>query len=227
MNVRLLISVAAVALGAGCGVEDAPLLLGNFRPFDGTTCNLTTDTNIVSGAGSLDVAVTSRYITPVMVISQTHGVLRPCGQEPGTECVDPEPNTIVIERIFLEYRSEPEIGLADADYPIHFAVSPGSTESWMGVDMFPAAAGDTLLGEVVPGLEVGVIVSVSAAGQTRAGTAVRSPPADFPITVFNSGFPGCGGGFLAPTGPCGNTGQDGSLLACCPDPNVPECPTTP
>lgn len=221
MKNRLLLPLLLAALAAGCVADDSPLLLGNFHPFDSNEC--APNSALASGGGSLDVAATTFYIRPVDVVSQTATVVQP-GGDPNTDINSTGPNQIIIDRIWLDYTSNPELGLADENYPIYFVIQPASDESWMILEFFPGQADDTLQASVTPGMEVSVVVGVRATGNTRGGTPVQSNRAEFPITVYNSGWPGCGVGQVQATnGPCNSVGgQDGFVPYCCPADNS-EC----
>jgi hypothetical protein len=209
--------ILGIAAGIGCKASgsDSPLLLGNFHQLD-SSC--TPVTSVVAGAGSLDVSATSVYYVAVDVVSQTSGVVQP-GSQPGTKVVSGAPSEIVIDTIDLDYASS-DLGatIAPESYGIHFVISPGSTDNWMGLNLFPGMANETLASTVVFGQRASVEVGVRASGQTRAGVAVQSDRAVYPITVYNNGFPGCTYPDLqATSGPCGNVGgQDGTAVGCCP-----------
>jgi hypothetical protein len=62
-----------------------------------------------------------------------------------------------------------------------------------------------------------VTVTVQLKGALRSGEAMTSNSFAYPVTVFNSGFAGCGAGVrVALNGPCGTVGsQDGTQIICC------------
>jgi hypothetical protein len=219
MKARLVVAgiILGLALGVGCKVagDDSPLLLGNFHRFK-EDCTPVTD--VVAGGGSLDVSATTTYYIAADVHSQTSGVVQP-GSQPGTDVVQGAPSEIIIDTIDLDYTSA-DLGatIANETSPIHFVISPGSTGNWMGLNLFPGMADDTLESTVVFGQEATVEVGVRVSGRTRSGGSVSSNRAVFPITVYNAGFPGCTyPEQQAHTGPCDSVGgQDGTAVGCCP-----------
>lgn len=201
----------AVAAGAACVVDDSPLQLGNFRRM---TQECTVVTEWVAGGGSLDVASTSSYLIGIQMSSQTGAVPQP-SSEPGTEVINPAPNEIIVDTLEFEYASAGAT-VGSETQAIHFVVSPGSVDNLLVADLFAGPAGFATIASATSGTTVEV--GVRALGKTRSGIAVQTNQAVFPVTVYNSGFPGCAPPSVqARTGPCGNVGgQDGTGVGCCP-----------
>lgn len=205
----------ALMSGAGCVVDDSPLVIGNFHLFD-QECAVITD--VSAGGGSLDLSAVGGYVIAMDLSSQTAAVPEPV--PPQGEVVSPYSNQITIDTIEFDYSSG-GAQVASGTDRLHFVVDPGSVDNWAGIELFGGPAGAAALAAAVPGstIEVGI----RALGSTRSGVPIRTNRVVFPIFVYQSGFAGCTApSQQAATGPCGRVGgQDGTLVGCCaPDPTT-------
>ena len=215
MKTKLLTALVVLGSAVGCVTGDTPVDIGNASPLD-AECKR--DDSISQGGGSLNVGLSSSFNVSFDVISTLQPVK--VSSALGTS-TDTTQNEAVIEEVRYTYASKPDIGLKGINDPTYFVVAPGSSESWMALNLFPGDAGDTLAASVVPGDRVVITVGVQLAGKLRSGTPFTSAVANFPVTVENQA---CAAGLVPAigAGPCGNTGQDGAFLACCPE-NNPLC----
>ena len=205
----------ALTAGAGCVVDDSPLVIGNFHPLD-QECGAITNINV--GGGSIDLSAVGGYVVAMDLSSQTSPVWEPSPAQ--DDILSPYSNQIIIDTIEFDYASGGAT-IASGTDRLHFVVDPATPDNWAAIELFSGPAGAAAIAAAVPGstIEVGI----RALGTTRAGVAIRTNRVVFPIYVYASGFPGCTAPSLqAATGPCGRVGgQDGSLVGCCaPDPTT-------
>jgi hypothetical protein len=203
----------ALSAGAGCVVDDSPLVIGNFHAFD-QDCGVLNDVSV--GGGSLDLSAVGGYVIAMDLSSQTAAVPEPV--PPQTEVVNGTANEITIDTIEFDYSSAGAT-LASGTDRLHFVVRPGSVDNWLGLELFGGQAGNAALAGAVAGSSIEV--GIRAVGSTRSGIPVRTNRVVFPVFVYSSGFAGCTAPAVqALTGPCGRVGgQDGARVGCCaPDP---------
>lgn len=226
LNMNRYLSAALVSLFvlAGCVQGDAPILLGNFKPFEDPLACLPdlTPENAVS-SGRLDVAGGGFFVQPLNVVSQLGEV-----EQPGTieDTASPRPNEAIIDRVRLSYQTDTGLSIPDQEYPMYFVISPGSDDNFMGINFFPAGAREVITG-VLPGETVTVFATVQLAGNLRSGAAFTSSEATFPIHLSRSQGACPAGQAPALNGVCGNPGgQAGTPVICCPEDNL-NCHLTP
>ncbi len=214
MKTKLLTALVVLGSAVGCVTGDTPVDLGNAKAFN-AECKR--DDGISQGGGALNVGLSSAFVISFDVIS----TLQPVKVSSATGTItDTTQNEAVIEEIRYTYSATPDIiGLKDITDSTYVVVAPGSTGSWIKLNLFPGEAGDTLAASVVPGDRVAVTVGVQLAGKLRSGTPFTTAVANFPVTVENKPCPAETVPALN-VGPCGNVGQDGAFLMCCPPDNL-------
>ena len=212
MKARLMLGggiALALTFGAGCVVDNSPLIIGNFHVLD-EECAAITDVSI--GGGSLDVSAVGGYVVAMDLSSQTAAVPEPV--PPQTEVSNGAANEIIIDTIEFDYTSGGTAVSSGTD-GLHFVVRPGSVDNWLALELFGGPAGSAAL---AGGLGSTINVGIRALGKTRSGVAIRTNRVVFPVYVYSSGFAGCAAPSLqATTGPCGRVGgQDDTVAGCCP-----------
>jgi hypothetical protein len=200
----------ALAAGAGCVVDNSPLVIGNFHALD-QDCAAITDVSV--GGGSLDLSAMSGYLVAMDLSSQAAAVPEPV--PPQGEVLNGTANEITIDTIEFDYTSG-GAAIASGTDELHFVVRPGSVDNWAAIELFGGTAGAEALAAALPGSTISV--GIRALGSTRSGVPVSTNRVVFPVFVDASGFLGCAAPSLqATTGPCGRVGgQDGTVVGCCP-----------
>lgn len=216
---KRLFLTAALALGAaGCANDLRPIQVRNAAPLD-ESCT-TKDVSIY--AGSLDIALAElgvpvenlRYILSFNVASQ----LEPESTEVSSNPVsDPTRNNFNVEEIELNYTSQPAHTFATESVPAFFVIPAGAQDSQLNISLVSPKALQAAKDLVdSTGASVTLIATFKLKGHLVSGQSAESNPVSFPITIFNSKFPGCPSGqTLTASGPCGGPGgQDGAPLSC-------------
>ncbi len=209
---RLLIVASVASMVVGCSSPESGVRLLNAHLFD-ATCEIDTDVSI--SRGSLDISASTAYNVAFDIesdLTQTETsvggqVLQPANQ-----------NNFFVQEVVYKYSSEPTQAFPEERVNAHFVVSAGSTEgSFMTVNLIQSQASELLLASVPAGGQMRILVTFHLEGEFASGKSAKTNEVSYPILIYNSGFTGCPGSTVAPTGaPCGNTGQD-SPAGCCND----------
>lgn len=221
MTLKRALTLALALATTGCAQQYQPLLItGIFPPpaaAGGGGCEITKP-SVAQYAGSLNVGVSDRYY----MILTLDSLLQDPSSAPSST---PGSNTVVLNELVYTYSGAP-VPFPNETASISFAVKAASSDNLVLVDLLGPVAKDSVL-SVPPTAYADAFtlkVQVEFRGQTLAGTAVRTNSVTFPIDIYNVGLT-CGSGqMIKPSGPCGNTGQDGSAAVCCTPDATGLCP---
>lgn len=212
MNLRILGSLVAVFLVAGCAADNTPVLIGNVRPLDlASGCFAITDNDVYLPTGRLDVAGGGQYFAIAELISQLGGVAGP-GSETGSTEISSDANSVILDTIDLDYSSTPDLSLQDQTLPYYGVFSPGSRDNQVAIPFVPGAIAEQLQTALVSGDRVTLLVGAQFSGRTRSGTPVTTNRIEFPIELYHSGTT-CTD--YAQNSPCGGVGGMESIPVEC------------
>jgi len=219
-------AICVLLLGAGaCISEESPIKLGPAYTLLGTaaapgtqgTCNINSAEEV--GGGSLDISATPFY---EVAFGEESDLVSPgITNSNGIQVGSPSDNDFVVEQVLLTYTSTPTLPLQPEAVNVGGVVFAGSAppQAWLAMNIIGPKAAQVLETNVTPGNNYDVVIGLQLSGHLRNGEGpTTSNHFKYPVTVYNSGFAGCGaGGFKLPSGPCGIPGgQDGTFVGCCP-----------
>lgn len=206
---RLLFLATLTSLAAGCSSPETGVRLLNAHPFND---QCTIDETIAISRGSIDLGATTAYNLAFDVQND----LTATETSVGGEVVQPSAqNNFFVEQIVYNYTSNPPLTFNQEITNAHFVVEPGSDDSWMSINLLAPEALTTLLSNVNSG-DYDLLVTIKLKGRSAGGKKSESNEVSFPVRVYKR-FNGCpANDRIAPTGPCGNAGQD-SAAGCCTD----------
>lgn len=228
MTLKRALNLALALAATGCAQQYQPLLITGIYPAPEATKGVCTITkpSVAQYAGSLNVGLSDRYYMILTVDSLLEDPAEPSNLTPGS-------NTSVINEIQYTYTTAAGPVGTPVGFPgsetatISFAVKADSADNLVLVDLIGPMAKQALLSvpATAPDEYFTLKVQVELRGQTLANTAVRTNSITFPIDIYSVPFTCSFPQELKPSGPCGNTGQDGSRPSCCtPDPATGFCP---
>jgi hypothetical protein len=209
---------AVVALASACLSNESPIKVGPAFPMTGTALSTCSIGNIGQTGGSFDtagIAVGADYVIALEMQSDLNAPIIPdtLGNNQGSKT----DNDFIFSQLVLGYQAVPAIGLpATETTAASGEVNAGASgpTGWLGLYLFGPKALTALTGLATTS---DVTVTVQLKGALRSGESMTSNSYAYPVTVFNSGFAGCGAGVrVAANGPCGTPGsQDGTRGVCC------------
>lgn len=228
MTLKRALTLALALAATGCAQQYQPLLITGIFPApeaEGGACTISKP-SVAQYSGSLNVGLSNRYY---MILTLDSLLQDPAGAPNST----PGSNTTVLNEVQLTYTAVAgpigtPVGFPGSETAtISFAIKAASSDNLVLVDLIGPLAKQALLSVPTASYDeyFTLKVEVEFRGQTLAGTAVQSNSVTFPIDIYNVGNPCTAPLVLKASGPCGNTGQDGSALVCCtPDPATGVCP---
>jgi hypothetical protein len=211
---RLMFYAALALVLTGCSVDETGVRLLNAHGYD-ATCEI--DAELVQSRGSLDISATTTYNLAFDVESDLTQDETTVG---GTVLQPQNQNNFFVKEGVYSYTSNPDLSFNEERANAHYVASAGATEGgYITLNLIQPQAREQLLSSLAVGEELQLLVTVHLEGELGSGKKVKTNEVTFPIQVYNSGFSGCPGSTVAPTGaPCGNVGQD-SGAGCCSNPS--------
>ena len=239
---NLFLSALLTTLVAACVPNQSPvrLLLAHslVDPPTGTGTTSTCDNAnaLFVSSGSFDISststalATSAYLLRFDMENDLQQVTLTAPNN-GIHTQGPENNDFVVDSIKLSYAVTPTgIALAPESIPAYFVLRAGTSNGSVIVNAFGPKAIQTLqrATQITATAPATVVVGVQLSGALASGQALGSNVANFPITVYRSGFDTAACARVAANGPCGRSGgQDGIPVLCCPaagvDAGIPGC----
>lgn len=223
---RLLAAAVALVAASACSPNYQSLILTGIYPPEATAnvgeCLTNTKPTVAQYSGSLNVGISNGYYMLITIDS----LLQDPESAPGA-------NNVMLTELEYKYTATPgPIGTPVAvpsteTVSISFAVKAKTGDNVVLVDMIGPQAKQSL--QAVPAAPYDEFFTLESEvkfrGVTLSNTPVQSGSLSFPIDIYNVGFTCAAGTVLKPSGPCGNSGQDGATLLCCTvDPMTGVCP---
>jgi hypothetical protein len=201
--------VFVLPLAFACA-PDISVRITNAAKLDDTCSAASGDVSVSSG--QIDLSGTSSYLAKFGVVSN----LDVSEIKVGNDVLSPgNRNDAIIQQMTLRYSSVPNLSLRPESSPLHFVIQPSTNENLMGVNLIGPVAGQTLRDSLSAGDSAQLNVGLVVRGQLASGGAFTSNEIIFPIFVYRTDPAACpNGAEFARTGPCGNNGQDESVLRC-------------
>jgi hypothetical protein len=216
---KQLFLVAAIAVGAaGCADGLSPIQIGNALPVD-ENCEPSGDDDTFISRGSMDISrqaigLSTSYPIPFRITSNLEAVDTVVGD---STVGDLSRNRFIVEEVEVRYTSTPEDTYAVQRSARHAVIEPAGGEARMFIELISPKAFETASQRVLAtGEPVTLLAHFRVKGKLGTGQSAESNEASFPITIYDSGFTGCGAGHvLANASSCaGGAGLNGAGFLC-------------
>ncbi|WP_408889456.1 hypothetical protein ACJ2CR_37535 [Myxococcus faecalis] len=204
---------ALMAFGSVSCVDNTPKLQVIHAALPEPDCSIPEDEAILRG--SLNLGLAGDFLLGLVITSNL--VDSPVIVGEGGEVSDPDSLAIYVTSVDVSYRTEPDLGIEDANIPLFGGFRPNQDSSLL-LGVLTRDAQAALFAATAGGGFVDTLVTMRFRGKTATGSKVEANEFTFPLTVTNVGFvcPKPGDVPAQPTEACDLRGLNGV---------VPECET--
>ncbi|MCP3061885.1 hypothetical protein LXT21_24170 [Myxococcus sp. K38C18041901] len=174
---------ALMAFGSVSCVDNTPKLQVLHAALPDPDCTIPEDEAILRG--SLNLGLAGDFLLGLIITSNLTDTPILVGE--GGQVSDPDSQAIYIRSVDVSYRTEPDLGIEDANVPLFGGFRPNQDSSLL-LGLLTRDAQAALLAATTGGGIVDTLVTMRFRGETATGSKVEVNEFTFPLVVTNVGF---------------------------------------